>query len=176
MGGRGTSGVRNSSSISETTKVSAIKLNSLGFEIEDSDNPDIEFSKLVWERMAELRKLGGFEDDDLRRLVDNKISDLIDEYGDLERYDSDLTSLVEHLQGDNITDDEYWAGYHVMADSLNIAQRRYTVLDSNQVAWDNRYSSEEQAEAWANEHDDAAYVYDLWTRKYRKIGGKNWRD
>lgn len=174
MGGRGTAAERNNSSSSSVEKPKTIT-NAQGFDVENSDNPDIEFSKLTWEHMAELRKLGGFEDDDLRRLVDDRISEILEEYDDLSRYNADLTNVIEHIQGDNVTDDEYWAGYHVAADYLNISQRRYTVLDSNMSAWDGKYSSVEQAEAWANEHNDAVYVYDTWQNKYRKVGGKSWR-
>ena len=124
--------------------------------------------------MAELRGYGAFEDSDLRKLVDDRVSELVEEYGDLDRYNSDLTSLIEHMQGDKVTDDEYWAGYHLAANWLGIQQPRYTVLDSGMSPWDEKYGNVEQAEAWANEHE-GAYVYDTWTRKYRKIGGKNWR-
>lgn len=170
MGGRGNSGNRNSG----TASVPTTRENEYGFEVENTNSPDLEFNDSLWKEMSNLRGYGAFEDSDLRKLVDNKISELVEEYGDLERYNSDLTSLIEHMQGDNVTGDEYWAGYHVAANWLGIQQPRYTVLDNNMSPWDEKYGSVEQAEAWANEHE-GAYIYDTWTRKYRKIGGKNWR-
>lgn len=170
MGGRGNSGARNTSSEPAT------KENSYGFEVENTEYPDVEFTDRVWNKMAELRAYGAFEDSDLRRLVDDRISDLVDQYDDLARFDEDLTTLREKIENDNVTDDEYWAGYHVMADMLHISPPRYTVLENTGGAgWDEKFSSVEQAEAFANERSEAKYVYDTWTRKYRKIGGKNWR-
>lgn len=151
------------------------KYNEQGFEIEASNSPDVEFSELTWNQMAELRKLGGFTNPELADLVDNRISELVDQYGDLEAYDSDLTTLRERIEGSNITDDEYWAGYHVMANMLRIQAPRYTVMDNTQSPWDEKFGSLEQAEHWAAEREDAKYVYDTWTRKMRRIGGKNWR-
>lgn len=149
--------------------------NAYGFEIENSNSPVVEFTDLTWKEMAELRALGGFTDSDLADRVDSRISELVDQYGDLELYNSDLTSLRERLDESGITDDEYWAGYHVMANMLGIRPNRYTVWDKDMSPWDDRFTSVEQAEQWANEREDATYVYDTWTRKYRKIGGKNWR-
>lgn len=153
------------------------KYNEQGFEVEDSNSPDMEFSDTMWEKMAELRSYGVFQDSELRSRVDDKISQLVDEYGDLERYDADLTNTIERLESSsNITDDEYWAAYHFMADSLGIKPNRYTVMDSDGGVWDERYSSLEQAETWAAEQEDAKYIYDTWTRKMKKLDGKNWRN
>lgn len=160
---------------SRNTSVSATRENEYGFEVENNNSPDLEFTDTVWQEMADLRGYDAFTDNDLRRRVDDRISELVDQYGDLDRYDSDLTSLREHIEGDNVTDDEYWTAYHVMAKWLGIQPNRYTVLDNGQSAWDEKFTSVEQAEAFANERSDATYVYDTWTRKYRKIGGKNWR-
>lgn len=171
MGGRGNAGERNSSSSTPATRY-----NEQGFEVENNNSPEVEFTDRVWKEMAELRKyFDAFEDPDLASDVDNRISELVDQYGDLENYDSDLTTLREHLERENVTSDEYWAGYHVMADWLNIRPQRYTVWDSDMSPWDERFTSEEQAADWANQREDAKYIYDRWTRKYRKIGGKNWR-
>lgn len=174
MGGRSSSGNRNSSSNNESRNTNPTKENAYGFEVEDNMYPDVSFTEALWKEMAELRGYGAFEDSDLRKLVDDKVSELVDEYGDLDIYNSDLTSVIEHIQGENVTDDEYWAGYHVAANYLGIQQPRYTVLDSDMSSWDEKYGNVEQAEVWANEHE-GAYIYDTWTRKYRKIGGKNWR-
>ena len=152
------------------------KYNEQGFEVEDSDYPDIEFNDAWWQRMTELRGYGVFQDSELRSRVDDRISQLVDEYGDLERYDPNLTSVRERIELDHITDDEYWAGYHLMADWLGIRPNRYTVMDSEGGVWDERYSSLEQAETWAAEQEDAKYIYDTWTRKMKKLGGKNWRN
>lgn len=161
---------------SATTQIKpAITYNEYGFEVETKDYPEIEFTDSFWKRMAELRAIGGFEDYDLRRDVDNKVSELVEQYGDLERVNPDATNIIDRIVDNSaVTSDEFWAGYHAVAEELGIKQRRYTVLDSNMSAWDEKYTSPEQAEAWASEHE-GAYVYDTWTRKYRKIGGKNWR-
>lgn len=151
------------------------RYNEQGFEVENSNSPDVEFTDTTWNQMARLRELGGFTNPDLADLVDSRISELVDQYGDLEAYNSDLTTLRERIEGSNITDDEYWAGYHVMANMLGIQAPRYTVMDNNQSPWDEKFGSVEQAEQWANERNDAKYVYDTWTRKMRRIGGKNWR-
>ena len=151
------------------------KENQYGFEVEASNSPDVEFTDATWKHMNELRAYDAFRDSELADRVDNRISQLVDQYGDLEAYDSDLTTLRERIEGSNVTDDEYWAGYHVMADMLGIKPNRYTVMDSDMAIWDQRYSSLEQAELWASEQDDAKYIYDTWTRRYRTIGGKNWR-
>ena len=150
------------------------KYNDYGFEIEDTNSPDVEFTDDLWQEMANLRAYGAFTDSELRDDVDDKISQLVNQYGDLAAYDADLTTLREKIDGENITDDEYWAGYQVMAKWLGILPRRYTVWDSQKVPWDDKFTSVAVAEQWADGHD-GAYVYDTWLKKYRKIGGKNWR-
>ena len=161
-------------SIGNTT-VPSTKYNDYGFEVENNNSPEVDFTNRVWEEMAELRGYGVFEDSELRNRVDDRISELVDQYGDLEAYDADLTTLRERIEEDAVTNDEYWAAYHVMANQLGIRPNRYTVMDNAQSPWDERFSSVEQAEQFANERNEATYVYDTWTRKYRKIGGKNWR-
>lgn len=152
------------------------KDNEYGFEVEDSRDPELEFSDNVWKEMAELRSLGHFEDYDLSRLVDDRIYELVDQYGDLERYDSDLTSLRERLEENAVTTDEYWAGYHVMANMLGIQSPRYIAGEGGEDYGyaDTRFGSEEQAAEWG-QNRDLTHVIDTWTGKYRKIGGKNWR-
>lgn len=169
--GNNTSNVSNTSNTVQSTT----RENEYGFEVENSNSPELEFTDSVWQEMSDLRAYGAFEDSDLRSRVDDRISELVDQYDDLANYDSDLTSLREHVENESVTDDEYWTAYHVMAKWLGIQPNRYTVLDNGQSAWDERFTSVEQAEAFANERSDATYVYDTWTRKYRKIGGKNWR-
>ena len=175
MGGRGSASIRNSEAASEP-KENRTGINTEGCEVETGKSPVVEFSKLVWESMKELRKLGHFEDSDLRRLVDDKISDLVDQYGDLERYDADLTTLRERLEEDAVTNDEYWAGYHVMADMLGIRSPRFIAGEngSDYGYTDTRFGSAEEAEQWAGSRD-LTHVIDTWTGKYRKIGSKNWR-
>lgn len=140
--------------------------NKQGFET----GSEIEFSENTWKKMAELRKLGGFEDPELKDLVDSKIYDLVSEYGDLERYDADLTTLRERLDESGITSDEYWTGYHVMADQLKIRAPRYTVMDRSESPWDETFGSAEEARDWASQRDDARYIFDKWTRKKERIG------
>ena len=164
MGGRGNGGARNNSPAPASTKE-----NSYGFEVENTNSPVVEFTDSFWEKMAELRGYGAFKDSDLSRLVDEKMYELG------ENADGDALTMFSRIQEEGITDDEYWAGYHAMADWLGIKQPRYTVLDEGGSAWDEKYSSVESAEAWANERDEAKYIYDTWTRKMKKIGGKNWR-
>lgn len=144
--------------------------NKYGFEVEGGTSPEIEFSENTWKKMAELRKLGGFEDPELKDLVDDKIYKLVDQYGDLERYDSDLTTLREHLDSSRVTGDEYWTGYHVMADQLGIRAPRYTVMDRDESPWDETFGSAEEARDWASQRDDARYIFDKWTRKKERIG------
>lgn len=167
MGGRGSASIRNSGSTKSTAP--ATKYNDQGFEIENSNNPDVEFTDSHWKAMSKLTKnyFGAFEDPDLERDVRNKMYDQTDEAA------LDLYSKIE--DGDNVTNDEYWAGIHALSDMLGVRQRRYTVWDSDMVSWDEKYTSIEQAEQWAVEHDGATYIYDTWTRKYRKIGDKDWR-
>ena len=158
---------------SKIVAISATKYNEQGFEVEDSKNPEIEFTDRVWKEMAELRKyFDAFQDYDLQKDVRDKMYEI----GEDSRYEDamDLYNRIEN--GDNVTEDEYWAGYHVLAGYLNIRPQRYTVWDSGMSAWDDRFTSVEQAEHWAAEREGAKYVYDRWTRKYRKIGGKNWRN
>lgn len=147
------------------------KINEYGFEVEDSNNPNLDFSDSVWKEMAELNKyFDAFIDYDLQKDVRDKMYKI----GEDSKYEDALDLYNRIETEDNVTEDEYWAGYHVLADWLNIRPKRYTVLDSGMTAWDERFSSVEQAEAWANEHEGTKYVYDKWTHKYRKIGGKNW--
>ena len=120
MGGRGTAAIRNS----ETPVASTTKENAFGFEVENTDYPEIEFKEQFWKEMFELAAKGKFRDTDLRDAVDNKISDLVNEYEDLERYDPDLTNLRERIENNGVTDDEYWAAYHEMARMLNIEKPR----------------------------------------------------
>lgn len=177
MGGRGSASVRNSGSTESTENASRkTGLNQWGFEIELGKSPEVEFSKLTWERMAQLRALGHFEDYDLRMLVDNKISDLVNQYGDLEAYDADLTNLRERIENEGVTDDEYWAAYHVMADTLGIRSPRYIAGENgNDYGYtDTRFGSMEEAADWGHSRD-LTHVIDTWTGKYIKIGGKNWR-
>lgn len=182
MGGRGNLGTRNTNpqpklSLAPSPSESyPTKINEQGFEVEATNSPEVEFRENVWKEMTDLRALGHFEDSDLRYLVDNRISELVDQYGDLERYDSDLTSLRERLEGDRVTDDEYWAGYHVMAQWLGIASPRYIAGESgNDYGYtDTRFGSPEQAADWGHNRD-LKYVIDTWTGRYIKIGGKNWR-
>ena len=170
-------GVRNS--MSEWTEPKS-KINEYGFEVEDSDEPDIEFTDRFWKKLADLKKEYGdialnwnYE---LKRMVDNKIDDIVREYDDLYSYDFDLGILEDKVESSlNLTSDEYTAAYLDMADMLGLKPPRYTVLDGGMSAWDDTFSSPEQAEEWASNRDDAIYVFDTWTRKYRKIGGKNWR-
>lgn len=176
MGGRGSASVRNSEAVSESQETRTA-INNEGFEIETGKSPVVEFSKMTWERMKELRKLGHFEDPDLRYLVDNRISELVDQYGDLERYDADLTTLREKLEEDAVTNDEYWAGYHVMADQLGIRSPRYIAGENGQDYGytDTRFGSAEEAADWGHNRD-LTHVIDTWTGKYIKIGGKNWKN
>lgn len=162
-------------SIGNTT-VPATKYNDYGFEVENSNSPEVEFTDRVWKEMAELRALGKFENYDLARLVDDRIYELVDQYGDLEAYDSDLTTLREHLDTDSITSDEYWAGYQLMAKQLGIKAPRYFGGEgSGDYGYaDTQFGSVEQAEEWASNRG-LTHVYDSWTGKWRKIGGKNWR-
>lgn len=162
MGGRGTAAVRNSGSTPAT------KENSYGFEVENSNSPEVEFTDSFWQKMADLKAYGVFEDSDLSKRVDEKMYDLGENAPD------EALTMFSRIQESAVTEDEYWAGYHAMADWLGIRQSRYTVMDSDMLPWDERYSSVEQAESWAAEHE-GAYVYDTWTHKYHKIGGKNWR-
>lgn len=152
------------------------KYNEYGFEVEDSREPIIEFTDNVWKRMAELQGYGVFEDPNLARLVDDRIDELVDQYGDLERYDSNLTTIVEKIMDSEVTSDEYWAAYHVIADQLGIQQPRYIAGENNSDYGytDTRFGSEEQAEEWGKNRN-LTHIIDTWTGKYRKIGGKNWR-
>ena len=110
------------------------KYNEYGFEVENSDYPDIEFTDSLWKRMKDLKRHGDFEDSDLADRVRNRINDLVMEYGDLERYDSELTTLVERMEGaEHITHDEYWAGIHVQADMLGMKSRLETLLDNKKI-------------------------------------------
>ena len=161
MGGRGNIN-------SGTASVPATHENEYGFEIENSNSPEVEFTNNFWQKMSELRGYDAFRDSDLSRLVDEKMYELGENAPD------EALTMFSRIQESSVTDDEYWAGYHAMADWLHIQQPRYTVLDENGSAWDEKYGNVEQAEAWANEHE-GAYIYDTWTRKMRKIGGKNWR-
>lgn len=165
-----------SSTSSGTSTIPTTRENEYGFEVENTNSPELEFTDRLWKEMAELRGYGVFEDSELRDRVDSKISELVDQYDDLARYDEDLTNLRERIENTGVTDDEYWAGYHVMANMLGIKQNRYTVLENaGGAGWDERFSSVEQAEAFANERSDAKYIYDTWKRKGIKIGGKTWR-
>lgn len=163
-------------SVGKNNTVSTIPVtreNEYGFEVEESRNPEVEFTDRTWKEMAELQQkyFDAFRDYDLQKDVRDKMYEI----GEDSRYEDalDLYNRIEN--GDNVTNDEFWTGYHVLADYLGIRPQRYTVLDSSRLAWDDRFTSVEQAEHWAAEREDASYVYDRWTRKYRKIGGKNWR-
>lgn len=157
-------------SVGNTVQAPATKYNDYGFEVENNNNPDIEFTDSHWRQMSKLTKyFDAFQDPDLERAVRDKMY----EVGESNEEALTLYSKIE--DGDNVTNDEYWAGMHALADMLGVSQKRYTVWDSNMLGWDEKYASIEQAAMWANEQDDAKYIYDTWTRKYRKIGGKNWR-
>ena len=90
MGGRGSASLRNSGSTAPATKY-----NDQGFEIENSNNPDVEFTDSHWKAMSKLTKnyFGAFEDPDLERDVRNKMYDQTDEAA------LDLYSKIE--DGDN---------------------------------------------------------------------------
>lgn len=175
MGGRGTAAIRNRNSSSETS-APATKYNKQGFEVESTNSPELEFSEDVWKKMADLRALGHFRDPDLRSLVDDRISELVDQYGDLEAYDADLTNLKERVENDAVTEDEYWAAYHTMADYLDISSPRYIAGESGEDYGytDTRFGLEEEAAEWGKNRN-LTHVIDTWTGKYRKINGKNWR-
>lgn len=166
-----------SSTSSNTSTAPATRENEYGFEVENSNSPELEFTDRTWKEMAELRGYGAFEDSELRNMVDDRISELVDQYDDLARFDEDLTNLRERIENTGVTDDEYWAAYHVMANMLGIKPPRYTVLENaGGAGWDERFSSVEQAEAFANERSEAKYIYDTWKRKGMRIGGKTWRN
>ena len=113
----------------ERNSASATKYNEQGFEVENSDHPDINFTDSWWDAMKELKRRGNFEDTDLADRVEHRISDLVTEYGDLERYDADLTILVERMENaEHITSDEYWAGIHSQAKMLGMKSRRILYL------------------------------------------------
>lgn len=180
MGGRGNAGARSSGNTTETaqstTTTPATGTNKQGFEVELGNYPVVQFSDGVWDRMRELRELRHFEDPDLRHLVDNRISDLVDQYDDLERYDADVTNLVEKLDDPSLTNDEYWAAYHVIANQLGIRSPRYIAGENgNDYGYtDTRFGSAEEAADWGHNRD-LTHVIDTWTGRYIKIGGKNWR-
>ena len=110
------------------------KYNEYGFEVENSDYPDVEFTDSWWKKMKDLKRHGDFEDADLRGRVSDRISDLVMEYGDLEAYDSDLATLVGRMEdSERITDDEYWAGIHAQADMLGMKSRLETLLDNKKI-------------------------------------------
>lgn len=157
------------SSIGTNSNTPSTRSNEYGFEIENTSNPEIEFSDSFWKKMSELQAYGVFRDGDLSRDVEEKLYQLGDDIND------DVATIYGRIQEDGVTEDEYWAGYHLLADMLGIQQRRFTVLDENESAWDEKFTSVEQAEQWAAGRDSATYIYDTWKRKYRKIGGKNWR-
>ena len=151
-----------------SSKVKLTYENAYGFEVENSNSPEVEFTDNFWQKMADLKAYDAFRDSDLSRRVDEKMYDLGENAPD------EALEMFSRIQESAVTEDEYWAGYHAIADWLGVKQSRYTVMDSDRIPWDERYTDVEQAEHWAAEHE-GAYVYDTWTHKYRKIGGKNWR-
>lgn len=106
------------------TPSSITKYNDYGFEVENNDYPELEFTDRHWKEMAKLRDKGLFADGDLRSAVDSKISDLVDKYGDLEVYNADATNIIERIDNNGVTEDEYWAGYHAVADMLGVKQKK----------------------------------------------------
>ena len=149
------------------------KYNEYGFEVESSNSPELEFTDYYWKKMRELSQYEGdaFHDEDLQRQVKDKMYELGDNASD-----AAFTLFDRAENGDNITDDEYWTAYHALAEELGIRPRRYAASDASGYPWEERFASTEQAEMWAAERDgDALYIYDRWTRRYRKIGGKNWK-
>ena len=87
--------------------------NKYGFEVYNK-NPEVEFTDAHWKKMAQLRKKGKFYDSDLSRKVDDKLYELQENAGD------DVLSMYDKMQEDRVTDDEYWAGYHAIAEWLKI--------------------------------------------------------
>ena len=167
----GSIGANNNSS--STTPANSTKYNEYGFEVENSNSPELEFTDYYWKKMRELSQYEGdaFHDEDLQRRVKDRMYELGDNASD-----AAFTLFDRAENSDNITDDEYWTAYHALAEELGISPRRYAVSDAGGYLWEERFASTEQAVLWANERDgDAPYIYDRWTRKYRKIGGKNWR-
>ena len=114
--GNNTFNVSNTSDTVESTT----RENEYGFEVENTNSSVLDFTDSTWERMAELRSEGKFRDSELRSEVDDRISELVDQYGDLSLYDEDLTNIRERMEESEVTDDEYWTAYHVMASYLNL--------------------------------------------------------
>lgn len=98
--------------------------NKYGFEVENTDDPVVSFSDGFWEKMAELKKKGKFYDHDLYDEVRDKITEIVDEYEDLYNYDGDIGLLRDRMDDYGITDHEYWAGWHCLAEWLGL--RKYT--------------------------------------------------
>jgi len=148
------------------------KINKYGFEVEDAEYPIVEFTDLAWKDTADSIKKYPywFEDQDLQDMVEEKIYQVAED----PKYE-EAVSMYERLENEDVTSDEYWLGYHIIAGWLGIQQPRYHVLDSTGYTISENYGSVEGAEAWANEHEDATHIWDKWTHKYRKIGGKNWK-
>ena len=90
------------------------KENASGFEVSSGI---VEFSDAHWKEMAKLRKKGKFADSDLSRRVDDKLYELGEAAGD------DILTMYDKIQ-DDVTDDEYWAGYHAIANWLKLSGKK----------------------------------------------------
>lgn len=90
--------------------------NKYGFEVYDKE-PEVEFTDSHWKEMAKLRKVGKFMDTELRREVDEKMYELGEEA------DEDSLTLFDKMQEDRVTDDEYWAAYHAIANFLGLKKK-----------------------------------------------------
>lgn len=94
--------------------------NKYGFEVENKDDPVLSFTDSHWKKMAELKKQGKFYDHDLYDAVRDKITEIVDKYEDLYNYDSDACILRERMDEYGITDSEWWAGWHLLAEWLGL--------------------------------------------------------
>jgi len=94
--------------------------NKYGFEVENKDDPILSFTDSHWKKMAELKKHGKFYDHDLYDAVRDKITEIVDKYEDLYNYDSDACILRERMDEYGITDSEWWAGWHLLAEWLGL--------------------------------------------------------
>lgn len=98
--------------------------NKYGFEVENKDDPVLSFTDSHWKRMAELKKQGKFYNHDLYDEVKDKITEIVDKYGDLYEYNSDACILRERMDEYGITDHEWWAGWHLLAEWLGLKGKK----------------------------------------------------
>ena len=104
--------------------------NKYGFDVTPESEALVHFTDDHWKDMAELRKKGKFADLDVKNSIFDKAYELAnkldtDEWWAIsETYGEDVACAFDYIGYGGMTEDEYWALIHSVANQMKLKGRR----------------------------------------------------